>query len=207
MTEPTTTVPDGFKADAKGRLVPIGTIDKVDLLRDEMVNELAEEALQISGLLGAFKLKAFSTIAAFIQIRGEQYGQVTRGTKGNVTFFSYDGRFKIVRQYQDSIRFDERLQIAKELLDQWAADVTDGSRDEVKVLINAYFQTDKEGKINAGLVLSLRRFKFTDSLWLRAMEAIADSVMVVGSRSYVRIYERVGDGDVYRPVSLDMATL
>jgi hypothetical protein len=28
---------------------------------------------------------------------------------------------------------------------------------------------------------------------------------VVGSKSYIRVYERIGDTDQYRPISLDIA--
>jgi hypothetical protein len=38
------------------------------------------------------------------------------------------------------------------------------------------------------------------------MQAIADSVRVASSKAYVRIYERVGDTDDYRPISLDVAS-
>ena len=39
----------------------------------------------------------------------------------------------------------------------------------------------------------------------RAMDAIADSFVVVGSRSYVRVYERVGDTNQYQSIPLDVA--
>ena len=69
------------------------------------------------------------------------------------------------------------------------------------------FNVDKEGNISTGRILSLRRLDFTDEKWLRAMEALSNSVRVQCSKSYIRIYERVGDTDQYRPISLDIASL
>lgn len=37
------------------------------------------------------------------------------------------------------------------------------------------------------------------------MQAIGDSVQTAGSKPYLRFYERVGDSDEYRPISLDVA--
>ncbi|MBJ2645055.1 DUF3164 family protein, partial [Salmonella enterica subsp. enterica serovar Typhimurium] len=67
------------------------------------------------------------------------------------------------------------------------------------------FDTDKEGNINTGRVLALRRLEIDDDRWQQAMQAIGEAVQVVGSRSYIRVYERVGDSDEYRPIALDIA--
>ena len=37
------------------------------------------------------------------------------------------------------------------------------------------------------------------------MLAIGEAVQVVSSKSYIRVYERVGDTDEYRPIALDIA--
>jgi hypothetical protein len=54
-------------------------------------------------------------------------------------------------------------------------------------------------------VLGLKRLNIRDEKWQRAMQAIADSVQVSGSKPYIRIYERIGDTDQFKPISLDVA--
>lgn len=39
------------------------------------------------------------------------------------------------------------------------------------------------------------------------MKAIGESVQVIGTKQYVRFYERVGDSDRYAPISLDMVAV
>jgi len=39
------------------------------------------------------------------------------------------------------------------------------------------------------------------------MQAISDAVQVASSKSYIRIYERVGDSDKWQPVALDVAAV
>ena len=38
------------------------------------------------------------------------------------------------------------------------------------------------------------------------MQAIGESLQVVGSKSYIRLYERVGESDKYQLISLDVAS-
>ncbi|KOP31795.1 sulfate transporter, partial [Xenorhabdus sp. GDc328] len=114
-------------------------------------------------------------------------------------------RFKIQRAMQDRIAFDERLQAAKALIDECLADWTVDARPEIQTLINQAFITDKEGDINTGRVLALRRLGIDDERWVQAMVAIGEALQVVGSKSYLRVYERIGDTDRYQPIALDIA--
>jgi len=116
------------------------------------------------------------------------------------------GCCKVERRFMDNIRFDERLQAAKALIDECLTDWTEDGRDEIKVLIQDAFRVDQQGQVNTARVLGLRRHPFKDPRWTRAMEAIGDSLQVVGSSSYVRVYERVGQTDEYRQIALDLAS-
>jgi hypothetical protein len=199
--------PAGFMTNARGHLVPVSKVAEIDKLRDQTVRNLVDMANELSRALGAFKVQAFSDISAFCQTSAEQYDAKVGGDKGNVTLQSFDGRFKVIRSLQESISFDERLQAAKALIDEcitgWAKD----SSDEIKVLVNDAFQVDKQGSVSTNRILGLRRLKIEHPTWRRAMDAISDSLQVVGSRSYVRIYQRVGDTDRWEPIALDLATV
>lgn len=203
----TTTPPSGYMQDAQGRLVPDGMVKDIDKLRDQTVQTIVKAAGILNDSLRTFKVGAFSDIAAFVQTSAEQYDVKLGGDKGNVTLYSFDGRYKVVRQVQENLRFDERLKAAKALIDECITAWSAGSRDEIKVLVNDAFKVDKEGDVNTNRVLGLRRLNIADEKWQRAMQAIGDSVSVVGSRSYVRVYERVGDTDQYRAIPLDLAAV
>nr|PRK21838.1 hypothetical protein BV206_01488 [Haemophilus influenzae] len=64
---------------------------------------------------------------------------------------------------------------------------------------------DKEGNLNTSRILGLRRVDIQDERWQNAMQAISESVQVVSSKAYVRLYERVGESDQYVPIALDVA--
>ena len=135
----------------------------------------------------------------------EEYGAKIGGKKGNVSLLSFDGRYKIQRAVQESINFDERLQAARALIDECLTEWTEGARPEVVALVNDAFRTDTKGEIRTARVLALRRLEITDKRWQQAMKAIGEACQVVGSKSYIRVYERVGDTDQYKPISLDIA--
>ncbi|WOA52525.1 DUF3164 family protein [Dickeya solani] len=195
----------GYWVDAKGVLTPEHLIKPIDVARDELVAELVGRALAVNAALAEFKMTGFADIAAFVALSGGEYGVNLGGKKGNVTLYSYDGRYKIQRAMQDRIAFDERLQAAKALIDECLSDWVEGARPEIHAIINRAFQTEKEGEVNTGAVLALRRLEISDERWRRAMDAIGEAVQVVGSRSYIRVYERIGDSDQYRPIPLDIA--
>ncbi|MBN3068179.1 DUF3164 family protein [Pectobacterium brasiliense] len=200
-----TAAPEGYWVDAKGVLTPEHLIKPIDTARDALVAELIGRALAVNKALAEFKLSGFADIAAFVALSGDEYGVNLGGKKGNVTLYSYDGRYKIQRAMQDRIDFDERLQAAKALIDECLADWVEGARPEVHAIINRAFQSEKSGEVNTGAVLALRRLEIADERWNRAMDAIGEAVQVVGSRSYIRVYERIGDSDQYQPISLDIA--
>jgi hypothetical protein len=202
-----TAIPEGFWKDAKGCLVPESMIKPIDRTRDELAHDLGQRAKTMSASLRDFKTTVFNEINAFVDLSAEQYDVKLGGKKGNLTLYSFDGAIKIQVAIAEHMVFDERLQAAKHLIDECIIDWSQGSRDEIKVLVQSAFQTDKEGKINTGRVLALRRLDIRDEKWQKAMQAISESLQVVGSKEYIRFYERVGDSDQYQPISLDLAAV
>lgn len=201
------TIPEGYRADASGRLVPESMIKPIDLTRDGLVQELVRQAQLMNSALAEFKGRAFGDIYAFVDLSAEQYNVKLGGKKGNLTLYSFDGRYRVNVAIAENMVFDERLQAAKKLIDECIIDWSQGSRDEIKVLVQSAFATDKAGEINTGRVLGLRRLDIKDPKWQQAMTAIGESLQVVGSKEYVRFYERVGNTEQYQPISLDVAAV
>lgn len=197
----------GYVQDARGRLVPESMVKPIDKLRDHTVCSLIAEGKQLRDRMAEFKSRAFADIAAFIETSHEQYGVKTRGNKGNVSLITFDGRYKVVRQIAEHIQFDERLQAAKELIDDCIREWTEGSSDKIKALINEAFQVDKEGNVNTGRILGLRSLAIEDPKWSEAMRAIVDSIRITGSKPYIRLYERDTETGEYRAISLDLAAI
>lgn len=197
-------IPDGYKEDTQGRLVPIETIKEIDLARDSFVREQVAKAKDMSGRISAFKQGAADDMQAFLDMSAEQYDRNIGGTKGNVELMSFDGKHKVIRAVADRIEFDERLQTAKTLIDECLREWTRDSGAELRAIIDDAFQVDKKGRINTKRILSLRKLKIDNETWATAMDAIGDAVTVTGSCTYFRFYERDERGQ-YRQVQLDFS--
>lgn len=206
-TTHTEDIPKGYWRDANGSLVPVSKIKDIDKDRDATVRGLAEGAKAVSAQLVAFKLAAMQSVHEFVEHSLAQYEVKHGGKKGNITLVSFDGRYKIVRSMQDAVIFDERLQAAKALIDECAKAWSKGSNDNIKVLVNHAFQVDKQGSVNTGRILNLRTLKIDDEKWLRAMQAISDSMKVASTKPYIRFYELDPRSGEYSPISLDVAAL
>ena len=193
-----------YRQDAKGNLVPLANIKEIDLLRDELVMEIVGKAQTVQQQMAAFKADSMADIAAFVQLSADRYDVAVGGKKGNVTLHSFDGAYRVNLSMQDTLVFDEGLLAAKALIDECINEWTEGSRSELKTLINAAFQVDKEGNISTARVLGLRRLEIKDEKWQRAMEALSDSLQVHTSKQFVRVYKRDDAGE-YQLVSLDIA--
>lgn len=208
MTQTKINVPEGFMLNARGGLDPVAIVKDVDKLRDDMVHEIVNESIQKHKELQEMKKKFFSTIDAFVRLSAEKYNLNYGGKKGNMTFLSYDGMYKVVVSVNENIFFDERLQIAKELIDQCIQDWATDSRNEIKALIQDAFYVGKSGKLDKTRILGLRRLDIQDERWQKAMTAISDSIQIAGSREYIRIYERdPNNSDKYNIINLDIAAL
>jgi Protein of unknown function (DUF3164) len=198
---------EGFKINAQGHHVPVAKIKEVDLDRDELIDELFKEANDVRHAMIRFKQKAMSDVTAFVELVAEKYGAKLGGKKGNISLVSFDGRRQIRIQIAEHLHFDERVQVAKSLIDdcinEWSAD----SNDNIKALIEHAFKTNTDGQLNTGRILGLLRLEIDDPKWLEAMEALKDSIQVIGSSAYIRFYERPSPDAKFQNIPLDLSAL
>lgn len=196
-----------FMEDAQGRQVPVSMIKKFDLKRNDLVCSIMERAFAERERLAEFKQRVWEEIQAFVDESAKDSGaKKLGGKKGNITLTSFDGRYKLIVAVNDGILFNEKLQIAKQLIDECIGKWSKNARPELKVLVDDAFNVGKNGLVSTGKVLGLRRLNITDTTWRRAMDAITESIQVVSSKTYMRFYERQED-ESYKQIPLDVASL
>lgn len=196
--------PKGMIADSRGRFVQMSAVKPLDLVRHELVTDLMRQVEEVHENLKSFRLTLMSEIESFVQLAASEYDTQLGGRKGNISLSSYDGKLQVKLAISERIVFDERIQVAKELADECIHEWAEGSRDEIKALVDHAFQVDSEGKISLGRVLGLTRVNIKDPKWLRAMDAIRDSMKVCDTKSYVRFYKRISVEDKFQLISLDV---
>ncbi len=205
MSDTTNHIPPGYWQDGQGNMIPDSKVKQIDKLRDELVRNLTARAKAQSEALTEFKRAVMAEVDAFMALSQAEYGITLGREKGNVTLSSYNMSFKIVRAMQAKIAFGEQLVAAKTLIDECVHEWAKDANDNIKAMVNHAFQTDREGKINTDRVLGLRSLDIQDEKWQRAMQAIADSIKTVGTKPYIRFYERNPKTLDYVAITLDVA--
>ncbi|MFT8958438.1 MAG: DUF3164 family protein, partial [Gluconobacter oxydans] len=66
--------PDDYMMDSAGRLVPRANVKPEDLLQDELVRKLFEQARVIRETMRQFRETADGDIRAFLELLADQYG-------------------------------------------------------------------------------------------------------------------------------------
>lgn len=194
-----------YLRDAKGSLVPLSAVKAADLLMDEVVRAILVDAHAASAQIAAFKIATFERVSSLQALIAQDYGAQLGGKKGNTTLTSFDGCMKVQVQVSDLLEFGPELHAAKTLIDACLTEWASGGAEELRALVNRVFQVDKQGQINRAELFMLLRVEIQDERWKRAMDAIRDSIRVIGSRTYVRFYDRAAPDGPWRAVTVDLA--
>jgi hypothetical protein len=196
----------GYMQDSLGRFIPMDQVKDIDKLRDQTVREIIAKVKNMQKNLVQFKAEITNDLFSYLALSYEKYGQMEGRKRGNKTMTSYDGNMRINLVVSKIIYFDERLQVAKSLIDDCIIRWSRGSSSEIQALVNDAFQVDNQGTVNTARILGLRRLNIDDPQWKQAMDAISDSIQINGSKEYIRFYSRDEQGK-YQPISLDFSAL
>lgn len=127
MTNTTVQAHKGFMENEKGHLIPIDKIKPIDKLRDEQVIKMVHDAKSLRQTMVDAKARLFSDLRDFLDVSAAEYETEYGGKKGNLTLPSFNGQYKVQIAIQDHIVFDERLQIAHELIKECISEWSEGS--------------------------------------------------------------------------------
>lgn len=195
-----------YLTDSKGAFVPASAIKPVHLLEDELVRKLLAYAEPLAAEVARFREHCFDDADTFVALLEQEHGAKRGGTKGNLTFTSYDGLQRFQIAVADHFEYGAELQVAKGLIDDCLRDWTADGREEIEAIVTDAFNVDQAGKVDRAALLRLRRYAFKDERWLRAMDAIRDAERVISSKRYVRIHRRPTPTSAWTQVSVDLAS-
>lgn len=203
-----------YLINPQGHHVPLNLIKPIDLARHNFVLERVKEAKIVSSVIKNYKGDTNALIEAFLDYSAKQHGVTPRKgkNKGNITFMSFCGKYRMRLSMSESISFTEGLQDAKQLIDELIAENSDGVNEVIMAMVNQSFKVDKKGFIDTKRVLALRENNINHPKWQQAMDIIAESIKREFSKSYIQLYERDSTDDTqpdgkWRLISLDMASV
>ncbi|APO76083.1 hypothetical protein AM571_CH03289 [Rhizobium etli 8C-3] len=194
-----------YMADARGGLMPLEMVSAAHKLEDETVRKIMGYATSLSAQIARFRGHTMTDLGEFDALLAQEYQTTKGGKKGNRTYQTFDGLMMVRVQVSDFIAFGPQLQIGKKILDELMTDWSADSRPEIRAIITRAFNTDQEGKVSRADIYTLLRLPIEDERWLEAMRAIRDAMRVVGSKEYVRFYQRAKVTDEWQAVTIDLA--
>jgi len=195
---------DGHWIDSAGCAIPPKYVKPVDKRRDALVEKLTKRARKISAELVAFRALVLADVEGYLQYIADHYQVNGRNKEGNKQLTNFSNNIKLEVRVAKHIEFDERLALAKTIIDDCIRRWSDGANDKIMLLIDEAFKVDKKGNIDRDRVLSLRKLKIRDKEWTKAMDIIAESMVIVGARTYVKFSAKVASG-AWVSVPLDIA--
>ena len=182
---------DGTKYYLKsdGSLVPESQVKDIDKLRDQVVQDAAEKLMDLKTRMIQEKTAVVDDILEFLNVSADQYGVKLGGDKGNLTLTSIDGNIRVEYKNSDTITFNEQIQVAKQLIDEYLDELTKDSNPELKTIVSAAFRL-RQGRIDVKSVLKLREYNINDERWKKAMGIIDEAKQIVSTKKCLRLYVR-----------------
>lgn len=171
--------------DDKGRPIPEEYIQPQDKKRDRMVESIIKRVSKLSAKLASEKTEIVAAIEKYLKELAKD-NKVRENWKGNIIIYNFSQNLCIERRINETISFDERLQMVKTTIDKWLNDRLKNIDELIAKVISQAFSVDKQGRINTAMLLKLRKLDIQDHEWKKAMELLDDSIFVKSSKMALR---------------------
>jgi hypothetical protein len=193
--------------DASGQPVPPKYVDPLDKSRDKLVEAILAKAIKLRGALEDFRAFVDSGVDAHIEKVAKEAG-ITPNPGGNYTLTGFSGTQQVEVKVVLYMGFDERLQMAKQLIDSCLTRWTQTAQADLCLVVKDAFQVDSKGRINVRQILGMvRRTKaIKDPEWQRARQIIMDATRTESRRSYIQLRQRDASNGAWETIRLDLAT-
>lgn len=174
-------------------------------LRNDSVKEIVQKAIDVNGILSAFKAESFTGIETLYEMLQEHSDRHANG-KGNVTLDTSDGKYRVVFRRSDQTRFDERAtQAEAHVLDFLTSEYPEGSN--TSKLIRSLLER-KKGALDKNLVLKLIGMKndFENEHWRKGIELLQESIVPDYTKYYAEYFYRNEENE-WIPIVLSFSRL
>lgn len=175
-----------------GASYPESIIDRQIVKTDRLVRKQIAQAEKLSALVKAFNESISSEVVDHLEQTAEDHHQ---SWKGNTVLKTFDGTMQIEVDIQMQTSYDERLQVAAEIIRKWLdsklAELTEPAARKLILQVSQIAKTalriDHKGNVDRAKLIQLKKFEFANEPeWLEAMQLIDQSERITGSKRYIR---------------------
>jgi hypothetical protein len=193
--------------DAKGDPVPIRHVKPYDRKRDMIARRCLARWERGRELIARIYRDTAADIEWIEAMAAEgRTGARAPGKKGNFQFASFDGAIQVSRSARYELRFDERLRVAQEIIDQIIAEKAEGVDEDLAELIKGVFRPTSDGLLSQARVMGLFRLRIRHPRWAEAMDLIRESIESRRGKNLLAVRKRGATGE-WESVLLDIAAV
>ena len=197
---------EGNWVDPRGNKYPVQNIKPLDREKERTLERIVTDARALQQLMADYKRRIIEELQEYKRRAGEQY-DASFSQKGNITLTGFSGDMQVEHMVKDRIVFNEKLQLAKELIDQCFHEWTEGANANLKAIVDHAFNVDKSGKVNREAIIRLRQINIEHPTWKKAMELTVEAEVVETTREYINIRVRENPDAKFESVNLNFSTL
>lgn len=193
----------GYIEDSEGRLVPVDRANPARVLEDSVVRELCGMMVQLQTMAEVTKRTVAEQVAGLVGLLAEQYKERSEGRAGGVTLYSYDGRLKIERIFDDRFAVGPTMNAAEEIAREVIDEITDPTAKALAA--RAFRRNRRTGELSYSRLADLVEAEIDDPRWEQARQAIREAMRSVGKATYYRAYWREQSDQPWMQISADFS--
>lgn len=206
------TTKDAVWHNAAGDAVPAKYVSKADRHKETWAGALHKQALKAEDVLADLHTAmkdGCEQIAALVRQEYEiKNGKKPRETKGNLTWYNFDGSIKVEANVNEIVKWDDAMMAeARKLLDKYLDSSLSETQAVIKKIMMAAF-SNRKGTIDGRKVFELLSYEneVNSSNYKKACEIMRQAQTIDRSKLYMSISERLQDGS-YRSIVLNFSNI
>ncbi len=198
---------NGEWLNRNGRFVQPSTINKAMKKRDKVVCKIMKRTEALNVKMAEHKAWVKAEIEAYMTWLKAHADVTDVETKGNMTLSDYANLQAVEISVNDIIVFDERLNLAKGIIDKCLRKWTGESNVNIKAIVDEAFNVDKKGSVNKMMIMRLLGIEIKDADWVKAMNMIRESIAIGGTRKYLAFRKRSSCEDEFKAMNLNFSSM
>lgn len=193
--------------DEQGTSIPYSRTTPIERMKEKYAYEIANAACKLNHQLTGYKARIQSICdELFDTVMSES--EKKKATKGNFTWYNFNGSIKIEVSINENIDFDGMLiEKAKQKLLELVSEGINEKKEFLKELVLSAFQTSK-GKLDTKKIFGLKKHasRISDKRFQEAMILIDQSIRRPSSTKYFRVWLR-NEAGKYENVDLNFSSI
>lgn len=200
--------PTKYMTDRFGDPIPTRLVTAYDRKRDQTVRRIARRYLDAQAVLERVKVETLRDLDHLEQLALADAGiKDFKAKGGNSTVFSFDGLISVQCKNRTFSGMDERAHVAKQMLEEFVAELTEGQeKDDIVQIVNSLLDT-RSGEINRTAALRVVKLNLKSEKFRQAKELLQDSMFASLSKTYIYVETRENRESEPVQILLDIAKL